>query len=41
MPETTPTQAPTAPVTPPPVAVEPNPDTAAAAAGTGGITPRP
>jgi RNA polymerase sigma factor (sigma-70 family) len=41
MPEATPTQAPTTPVTPPPVAVEPNPDTAAAAAGTGGITPRP
>jgi RNA polymerase sigma factor (sigma-70 family) len=45
MPETTPTPAPTPPpavaVTPPPAAVEPNPDTATAAAGTGGITPHP
>jgi len=37
MPEATPA----APALPPPAAVEPNPDAAAAAEGTGGITPRP
>ncbi|MEA2224338.1 MAG: hypothetical protein QOH83_2714 [Solirubrobacteraceae bacterium] len=42
MPEATPPiPAPTTPVTPPPAAFEPNPDSAAAAAGTGGTTPRP